>query len=47
MKPGVDYTFTDNFTIDREFDYGKISVELEGSSGTEVPSEIHAWLVRE
>lgn len=47
MAPGANHTFTDNFTLTSDFDYGKVSIALEGSSNTTEPLEIHAWLVRD
>lgn len=48
LEPQDSKIFTDSFTLDRFFDYGKVNVDLYGSSQmNNTPLHIHYWLVRE
>lgn len=40
-------TIEQTFNIEKEFDYAQFTVDLEGSSSTDKPLHIHAWMVRE
>ncbi|MFH0874998.1 MAG: hypothetical protein V1859_03610 [archaeon] len=49
LMPGQSATLSKSFNITRDFDYGKVSVELFGSGGilSNESLEIHFWIMRD